>query len=203
MAWHGLCSSPVRLRSLSPIVLLLAATSCNRELAPDPSGARSSAAPFPVDIHIPAKLTSVQASQGSDEPTRILCVTCHSLRPGAKLPESTAGLREFHAGLALRHGTLTCASCHAPDSPAERLRLADGREIQFVEAITICSQCHGTQRRSYDHGTHGGMTGYWDLSRGPRERNMCVDCHDPHSPRFVGGMPVHRPRDRFLGGAGG
>lgn len=73
----------------------------------------------------------------------------------------------------------------------------------MTEAITLCSQCHGPQRTSFDRGVHGGMTGHWDLSRGPRERNNCVDCHDPHAPKFVGGAPVHLPRDRFFGGSHG
>ena len=65
------------------------------------------------------------------------------------------------------------------------------------EALTLCSQCHGPQRRDYDHGAHGGMTGYWDRSRGGRQRNHCVDCHDPHQPAYVGGLPVPAARDRF------
>jgi hypothetical protein len=64
--------------------------------------------------------------------------------------------------------------------------------------MALCAQCHGTQKRDYDHGAHGGMRGYWDLKRGPRERNHCVSCHDPHAPKFGTFMPVHPPKDRFL-----
>jgi hypothetical protein len=49
--------------------------------------------------------------------------------------------------------------------------------------------------------THGGMRGHWDLSRGPRERNHCVACHDPHAPAFGQFEPVPGPRDRFTGAA--
>ena len=38
------------------------------------------------------------------------------------------------------------------------------------------------------------MTGHWDLSRGGRTRNHCVSCHDPHAPRYQGGLPSMAPR---------
>jgi formate-dependent nitrite reductase cytochrome c552 subunit len=191
------------LRVVSLVIFAVVAAGCNRDLAQDHGAPAPSAPAFPVQIHIPAKLTSVEVARGGAQSVRVACVTCHSLRPVKPLPASASELKEFHVGLTLQHGTLGCASCHAPAAPAERLRLADGREIQMVEALSLCSQCHGTQRRSYDHGAHGGMQGHWDLSRGARERNTCVDCHDPHAPKFVGGSPVHPPRDRFFGGPHG
>jgi formate-dependent nitrite reductase cytochrome c552 subunit len=64
-------------------------------------------------------------------------------------------------------------------------------------AIELCAQCHGPQYRDYKAGAHGGMTGNWDLSRGPRVRNHCVDCHEAHAPRYPGTRPVLRPNDRI------
>ncbi len=64
------------------------------------------------------------------------------------------------------------------------------------EALELCSQCHGPQRTSYDHNAHGGLNGYWDLSRGPRIKNHCVDCHDPHLPAIQQVVPVLPPIDR-------
>jgi len=181
--------------------LFFFAASCNRDLASDPGQAAPGAPLFPVRVRVPPKLTSVEVTAGQAQSVRLACVTCHSSRGPAPAPESVAQLREFHTGLSFQHGTLRCVSCHSPSAPSERFRLADGREIQTVEAIALCSQCHGPQRRSYERGAHGGMRGYWDLSRGARERNTCVDCHDPHVPKFVGGKPVHLPKDRFFGGA--
>ena len=65
------------------------------------------------------------------------------------------------------------------------------------EAMQLCAQCHGPQTRDYRRGSHGGMQGYWDLSRGDRVRNHCVDCHDPHAPAFPRFTPLPPPRDRF------
>ena len=42
------------------------------------------------------------------------------------------------------------------------------------------------------------MNGYWDLGRGPRIRNTCVNCHDAHVPTYQGALPMPPPRDRFL-----
>jgi hypothetical protein len=95
------------------------------------------------------------------------------------------------------HGELNCNSCHAK-SDRDLLRLADGSKIPFQETMQLCGQCHGPQMRDYRHGAHGGMNGYWDLSRGPRQRNHCVNCHDPHSPAYPKVEPAPPPRDRFL-----
>lgn len=79
------------------------------------------------------------------------------------------------------------------------LHLADGTRLELVEALSLCGQCHGLQRRDYAHGAHGGMNGYWDLHAGPRTRNHCVHCHDPHQPKYPRLLPAPPPRDRFFG----
>ena len=82
------------------------------------------------------------------------------------------------------------------------MRLADGRVLEFVDSMQLCAQCHGPQHRDWQRGSHGGMTGHWDLARGPRERNHCVVCHDPHAPQLQQVSPAPPPRDRFLSGHG-
>jgi formate-dependent nitrite reductase cytochrome c552 subunit len=152
---------------------------------------------FPVEIHVPPRLTGVATTEVDSlrRPVQASCVSCHSLRPPAEIPTSTAALDEFHQGLTFNHGELSCASCHAP-GPTPRLRRADGTTLDLRDAILLCRQCHGPQGRDYDHGAHGGMTGHWDLSVGGRMRNHCVDCHDPHTPAFQPTRPVLLPRDR-------
>ncbi|NLE85514.1 MAG: hypothetical protein GX607_03855 [Myxococcales bacterium] len=130
-------------------------------------------------------------------PRRVACVSCHAQRSATSLPDAAGELREFHAGLTVRHGELHCSSCH-DDERTHELRLASGEVLPGSEALQLCAQCHGPQTRDYRRGSHGGMRGYWDLSRGERRRNHCVDCHDPHEPAYRGGHPVHPPRDRFL-----
>lgn len=156
---------------------------------------------YTVTVNQPAKLTSVESGRRDPlgRPQRVLCATCHSLRDAGPLPPSTGDLKEFHRGLRFSHGTVSCGSCHVPGPQVhERLRLADGATVPMTEVMLLCAQCHGPQYRDYQHGSHGGMTGYWDLRQGPRQRNNCVDCHDPHAPQIPQVRPVLPPRDRFL-----
>jgi hypothetical protein len=129
------------------------------------------------------------------------CTTCHATRTPNRDNRVAEDLDEFHGGLIFAHASITCLACH-DSTNYDRLRLADGSGLPYAEVMTLCAQCHGTQARDYEHGAHGGMTGYWDLTRGPRHRNNCVDCHDPHAPAFPRMMPTFKPIDRFLGGNG-
>lgn len=126
----------------------------------------------------------------------VACGTCHATSQPRRETRSSSELDEFHQGLQYAHGALTCLSCHDATN-YDQLRLADGRGLAFADTMTLCAQCHGPQYRDYSHGSHGGMTGHWDLSRGPRERNHCVDCHDPHAPRYPEVQPAFPlPPDR-------
>jgi hypothetical protein len=130
------------------------------------------------------------------QPIMASCSSCHATaRPNMETRHS-ADLDQFHQGLKYRHGNLTCLSCHNAAN-YDTLRLADSRAVQFSDVMTLCSQCHGPQRRDYDMGLHGGMNGHWDLTKGGRTRNICVQCHDPHAPAFPLVMPVFPPRDRI------
>ena len=202
-------SPPAFVRGAVPSTAFLAAVSlaspaCNGPDAVVEGGAPPAAKTFDASIHEPPRLTSVPTSVlGVDgQPLRVACVTCHSLRDGGGgPPASAAALMQFHTGLVVQHGALSCGSCHAASpSAAPALRLADGTSLALESALELCAQCHGPQTRDYRRGSHGGMTGYWDLSRGPRQRNHCVDCHDPHAPQFQPSRPVLPPRDRGLRG---
>jgi len=127
----------------------------------------------------------------------VSCTTCHATRPANFKNKSASDLDEFHHGMDFHHGTVSCLSCHHPDD-YDALKLADGTRIEFTEVMTLCAQCHGPQMKDYEHGTHGGMNGYWDTTRGPRSKKNCVDCHQPHAPQFPQMRPTFKPRDRFL-----
>jgi len=135
-------------------------------------------------------------------PIVIQCSVCHSVRTPNPDNASSEDLDEFHQGLVFSHGSLRCLSCHNADDYTS-LRLASGSRVEFPNAITMCAQCHADKVRDYEHGAHGGMTGYWDLSRGGRVRNACIDCHDPHAPAFPHMTPTFKPIDRFLTGRKG
>jgi formate-dependent nitrite reductase cytochrome c552 subunit len=139
------------------------------------------------------KLASTDPQQRTAE---VACSTCHSIRPPNLENRTSKTFDEFHQGLEFTHGQLACYSCHNP-SNSESLRLADGSEVAYTEVLTLCSQCHSKQAESFAHGAHGGMNGHWDLSRGPQTKNNCIDCHDPHSPKYPQMVVTFKPKDRF------
>ncbi|MCA9148530.1 MAG: hypothetical protein KDA92_04505 [Planctomycetales bacterium] len=128
---------------------------------------------------------------------KLTCSTCHSVRPPNRERRRAEDLKEFHRDMTFAHGELACYACHNPND-SDSLRLADGQRIAYPDVMDLCAQCHGAQAKDYARGLHGGMIGYWDLSRGERVRNNCVDCHDPHAPAFPHMIPTFKPRDRFL-----
>lgn len=161
--------------------------------------ARRNQTRFPVHINRPSGPPVIELidATGAIHGTSLSCSSCHSLREPDLTNRRPADLTTFHENLAFVHGDLSCLSCHNPDD-YDALRLADGTRVEYTDVMTLCSQCHGPQARDYAHGAHGGMNGYWDLTRGPRTRNNCVDCHDPHVPAFPSMRPTFKPRDRFL-----
>lgn len=127
----------------------------------------------------------------------VSCASCHANFPPNSQLASAADLDEFHQGLTFEHGKLLCGSCHQPPHYSA-LRLADNRTVEYGEIQQLCAQCHAKQASEYEHGAHGGMNGYWDLSRGSRRRHACIDCHDPHAPRFPHMLRTFHSLDRFL-----
>ena len=125
----------------------------------------------------------------------VACMTCHTTKP-VNLEAGRGGVvpAEFHQKLVYKHGEQSCLSCHNSQD-YDALRLADGRKLAFAEGQKLCQQCHGPQARDYLNGAHGGMNGYWDKTKGPRTRNTCTDCHDPHAPAYPVWTPVFAPID--------
>lgn len=154
---------------------------------------------YPVTILEPPQPTGVQVPdpQNGDETVTLSCQACHSVRTANRTISKGSELKQFHQGLHMSHGKLKCVSCHNEADDYSNLHLADGSSLEFSESMQLCAQCHGSQHRDYLHGAHGGMTGYWDLSRGGRTRNHCLHCHDAHAPAYPMIQPVAAPRDRF------
>lgn len=153
----------------------------------------------PVTIRKPDGAPVLQTDEldAMGKPVFVACSTCHTVREPDTTVRSAEVLDEFHQGLTFKHGDMSCLTCHNRDD-YDTLRMADGTAVSYPNVMNLCAQCHGTQARDYNNGAHGGMTGHWDLTRGPRQRNSCIDCHDAHAPKYPTLSPVFRPRDRFL-----
>ena len=183
-----------------PLALVLGLTGCQRQDLAESHAAIDASAfepKYETVIRQPPVPSGVQGTTPTGAPVALQCRSCHDVLSPDRESAKYIDLKEFHQGLKVVHGRLSCVSCHNPDDGYESLRLADGQSVPFAESMTLCGQCHGPQLRDYNHGVHGGMVGYWDLSRGPRERNHCLHCHDAHSPRYPHFDPVAPPLDRF------
>ena len=156
----------------------------------------------PVVVRKPAGAPTIPTGTFDEKgnPVSIACANCHTTKPTNPDAKLGAPLRMFHQSLAGAHGNLACSTCHNPADGFSTLRLADGKSLPYSEVMTLCSQCHGPQARDYQHGAHGGMTGYWDVKKGARARNNCVDCHAPHAPKYPTVQPARGPNDRFQTG---
>ncbi len=162
---------------------------------------------FPVTIvrdeARPSVLTGATHSDGT--PVTIRCGTCHATKTPDPDLKSAAALDLFHQGLAFRHGDLACLACHDA-ADYDSLKLANGSKVGFEDRQALCVQCHGPTASDYANGAHGGMNGYWDLTKGPRTRLGCTQCHDPHAPAYPQMSRTFFTRDRFVGdrtGVGG
>jgi hypothetical protein len=191
-------------------IVCAAATHLAIGCAPNPHSAPTGDADhahFPAEVGIvairkpagpPTIKTDVVDHKG--QPVTLACANCHATKPANAQAKLGHPLELFHQSLQGAHASLTCISCHNAADGYATLRLADGKSLPYPEVMTLCAQCHGPQYRDYVHGAHGGMTGHWDRSKGGRVRNNCVDCHDPHAPKYPIVVPARGPNDRFQNG---
>jgi len=145
-----------------------------------------------------AELGMTTGSRGiDDKPSRVPCATCHAERRPADGTNLTMSAGPPHQGITVEHGGQPCQGCHEPPD-YERFRRQSGVPLQYRDVMDLCAQCHGRQKRDFEHGAHGGMNGFWDLNLGPRQLNHCLDCHDPHKPASRQVEPAELPRYRFV-----
>lgn len=154
---------------------------------------------FEVDYNLPLPGMGLETptTNRQGEPVEVRCGTCHRTMGQEDGSLILTAPEAYHSDIELEHGTLTCRSCHT-GGDAELFILANGQTLDAPQGATLCGQCHSVEYRHYTNGTHGGMNGYWDLTRGARQRNDCVVCHSPHHPAFPQFNPAPGPQDRFL-----
>ena len=101
-----------------------------------------------------------------------------------------------HEDVVMGHGTHNrnnnCFNCHN-ETNLELLQTRDGHDVKFADSPALCGSCHGPTYRDWEAGVHGRISGYWDRDLGTAQRKACVNCHNPHSPRFPGRPPAPGP----------
>ena len=108
---------------------------------------------------------------------------CNSCHEGMEVDTKKRELTE-HTQIKLHHApeVLTwCLGCHDAKN-RDKIHLVSGDLIDFTESYRLCGQCHGTNYRDWKAGIHGKRVGYF--ANGQRTYFLCVNCHNPHDPKF-------------------
>ena len=117
------------------------------------------------------------------------CTDCHDPN---EVDYKKRVLTEEHTNIKLNHAEENrwCLDCH--DARARNfLHLANGQLVPFTRSYLLCGQCHGTIFRDWKFGIHGKRTGSWN---GEKLYRLCVNCHNPHRPRFEQIQPLPPPK---------
>ncbi|MGZ3651737.1 MAG: hypothetical protein ACXVB9_21175 [Bdellovibrionota bacterium] len=114
---------------------------------------------------------------------------------GGEAGNGLSAWEKAHPAVKLQHmdDPKRCVLCHDSASP-DRLVMLDGARVAYADAPKLCGQCHGLKFRDWENGLHGKLLhkGFPDA-----HRLACVECHDPHSPKFKAMTAVpapHRPK---------
>lgn len=134
------------------------------------------------------------------------CSMCHEGFTGEQQSDTLKG---EHASITFDHGSNDrCLNCHHHENSDAYIRY-DGSEIPSTEPTELCRKCHGPHFREWHLGVHGRVNGAWGAQvardRGLEQTKLdCIQCHDPHSPKFKPMKPERPPvHTRFdLGKAG-
>ena len=127
------------------------------------------------------------------------CYVCHEKGKPPLLRYDTNQnliIPKEHANIVMGHGSHgrnnNCFNCHN-ETNLELLQSRDGHELKFADSPQLCGSCHGPTYRDWEAGAHGRISGYWNQNLGTAERKQCVNCHNPHSPKFPGRKPAPGP----------
>lgn len=115
------------------------------------------------------------------------CMQCHKLLP-AKWHYDRPMVE--HENIHLDHGNNRfCLNCH---HATNRNAFADydGSEIAEQDVVQLCAKCHGPIYRDWKAGVHGRRNGFWNKEKGVQTQLRCIQCHDPHQPKFQAMKPM-------------
>lgn len=171
----------------------LTAQATNGALPPLPTVIRRPAEPPPVGLAADSHLdkTPPRATKGLDlvkSGWAYNCMECHTLFP-ARWHYDDRPFNE-HKEVLLDHGNNRfCLNCH---HATDRNAFVDyeGAEIAQADVVKLCAKCHGTIYRDWQAGVHGRQNGFWKAGLGAKTRLRCIQCHDPHSPKFKPMQPL-------------
>jgi hypothetical protein len=115
------------------------------------------------------------------------CMECHKLLPARW--QYDRPLNE-HKDIKLDHGNNRfCLNCHHATNRNAFMDY-DGSEIAQADVVLLCAKCHGPTYRDWKAGVHGRANGFWKADLGDKTKLRCIQCHDPHHPKFQAMKPL-------------
>jgi formate-dependent nitrite reductase cytochrome c552 subunit len=127
------------------------------------------------------------------------CYACHDKEKPPVLKfdaDQNLVIPKEHEDVKMSHGSHNrnnnCYNCH-DEHDLEKLQTRDGHSVDFAESPRLCGSCHGPTYRDWEAGAHGRSSGNWNRVEGQFKRQACVDCHNPHSPKFPSRKPAPGP----------
>jgi len=116
------------------------------------------------------------------------CMECHKLLKQPKWTYDRPMVE--HKDIALNHGNNRfCLNCHHATNRNAFVDY-DGSEIKQSDVVLLCAKCHGPTYRDWQAGVHGRQNGFWNTDLGESTKLRCIQCHDPHNPRFQAMKPL-------------
>ncbi len=190
-----LAASAALLRAADPTPTAEAATGTAREVTVPsnlPVVARPPASQPPVGLPEDSRLdkTPPRKTVGLDlvrNGWTYNCMECHKLFPARWHYDRPMN---EHKDIQLNHGNNRfCLNCHHPTNRNAFVDY-DGSEIAQADVVLLCAKCHGTIYRDWKAGVHGRENGFWNVALGEKTKLRCIQCHDPHSPKFQSMRPL-------------
>lgn len=148
----------------------------------------------------PARVSYSELVRKKEDLSDFDCYGCHEKSKPPVIKYDTNHViiipKEHSGTIVMGHGNHNrnnnCYNCH-DENNLERFQARDGRELKFSESTRLCGSCHGPTYRDWEAGVHGRTSGHWLRSAGDIVRRDCVECHNPHSPKFQPRKPAPGP----------
>ncbi len=117
----------------------------------------------------PYRYDNVAEQMNARKPAHAGAQSCSGCHP-AEFQKRTAGA----------HKTVSCEVCHAPLA----VHVADGKptaKMPIDRSFTLCARCH---RKIAGRPEKFPQVVLEQHVQGPVEGKVCLDCHDPHTPKM-------------------